>query len=75
MITLEVEEMCHECPNFNAVSETSILYGGGRRGKRGKMRVAVYVRAHPAVFEERRRGKKESLRRLRERRRRNRPER
>ena len=20
--------MCHECPNFNAVSETSILYGG-----------------------------------------------
>ena len=49
--------------------------GAGRRGKRGKMRVAVYVRAHPAVFEERRRGKKESLRRLRERRRRNRPER
>lgn len=28
MITLEVEEMCHECPNFKAVSETSILYGG-----------------------------------------------
>lgn len=29
MITLEVEEMCHECPNFNAVSETSVLYGDG----------------------------------------------
>lgn len=27
MITLEVEEMCHECPNFKAVSETSVLYG------------------------------------------------
>lgn len=27
MITLKVEEMCHECPNFNAVSETSVLYG------------------------------------------------
>lgn len=29
MTTLEVKEMCHECPNFNAVSETYVLYGDG----------------------------------------------
>lgn len=70
--------MCHECPNFNAVSETSILYGGGEPVvvesvvKCASRSMCEHIRRY---LKNAARGKKESLRRLRERRRRNHPER